>query len=445
MTMYKLTNFSLSSIVIILFLLSGQTLAQEDLPKLVKKIQPAIVTIFTYDIRGKEKSIGTGFFINSEGHFLTNYHVLKDAIRVELKTHEGLSYTMKRVISQDKIGDLAIGEVKSPVNISYLKFCNAPAEIGQRIIVIGSPMGLEQTLSDGLVSAIRHIPNLGNILQITAPISPGSSGSPVVNMESEVIGVATFLFKEGQNLNFAIPSSRALELLTSSEVKKAKINDYKKKLPDESVPSLEQMPKASNGKEDKYLIDYLGNKIEYHISIVGKINCAGFMNGYYIETPLFKNRRNLPGIMIVNYDDELLEILWKSGRICRFDGLANKEKSVIFINSIDKMKYIGKLKPHLLQDNKTNGMEITLTGTIYMSAVMGYAMNADNGINVSFGEELPVILENILRQGNETRRNVTLIGELFPKKGIRGSNFLHVLRIGFEGDPLIEVPRYYNK
>ena len=114
MIINKLTNHLLNSIIIIFFLLSGQTLALEDLPKLVKKIQPAVVTIITYDGRGKEKSIGTGFFINSEGHFLTNYHVLKDAIRVEIKTHEGLSYTMKRVISQDKIGDLAIGEVKSP-------------------------------------------------------------------------------------------------------------------------------------------------------------------------------------------------------------------------------------------------------------------------------------------------------------------------------------------
>ena len=73
-------------------------------------------------------------------------------------------------------------------------------------------MGLEQTLSEGVVSAIRHTTEFGEILQITAPISPGSSGSPIVNMKGEVVGIATFLMKGGQNLNFAVPASRALAL-----------------------------------------------------------------------------------------------------------------------------------------------------------------------------------------------------------------------------------------
>jgi tetratricopeptide (TPR) repeat protein len=78
-------------------------------------------------------------------------------------------------------------------------------------------MGLEQTLSEGVVSAIRKTPPFGEILQITAPISRGSSGSPVVNMKGEVVGIATFLLKEGQNLNFAIPGGRALALKAGEE------------------------------------------------------------------------------------------------------------------------------------------------------------------------------------------------------------------------------------
>jgi hypothetical protein len=72
--------------------------------------------------------------------------------------------------------------------------------------VIGTPLGLEQTVSDGIVSARREIPGFGRIVQMTAPISPGSSGSPVLNMRGEVVGVATFLIDMGQNLNFAIPA-----------------------------------------------------------------------------------------------------------------------------------------------------------------------------------------------------------------------------------------------
>ena len=83
----------------------------------------------------------------------------------------------------------------------------------------GSPLGLENTVSDGIVSAIRDIPDYGRIIQITAPISPGSSGSPVLNMQGEVIGVASFQIVEGQNLNFAIPSEKISSLILTEENK----------------------------------------------------------------------------------------------------------------------------------------------------------------------------------------------------------------------------------
>jgi hypothetical protein len=204
-------------------------------------------------------------------------------------------------------------------------------------------------------------------------------------------------------------------------------------------------PNLANDIKGEYLRDYLGNKIKIPISIVGKINSAGFMNGYYIEVPSLKNKDNLPGIMIANYDDELLDILHRSNRICRFNGLTNNDKSIIFITSIDNKKYTGKLRSHLLQNKQSNGMKFTLNGQINMSAVIGFMMQADNGINVSFGEELPAILEEILKKAYKTNRKVTIIGEMFPKEGIRGSNYFHVNKIGFEGDSLLPVSKYDNK
>ena len=85
-------------------------------------------------------------------------------------------------------------------------------EVGERVIVIGTPLGLDKTVSDGIVSAVREIPGFGKIVQLTAPISPGSSGSPVMNMKGEVIGIATFFVVAGQNLNFAIPGERIARL-----------------------------------------------------------------------------------------------------------------------------------------------------------------------------------------------------------------------------------------
>ena len=80
-------------------------------------------------------------------------------------------------------------------------------EVGEKIMVIGNPLGLESTVSDGIVSAKRKFPPFDTVIQITCPISPGSSGSPVMNMRGEVIGVASFQMVQGQNLNFAIPAS----------------------------------------------------------------------------------------------------------------------------------------------------------------------------------------------------------------------------------------------
>src|SRR5207248_4620099 len=87
---------------------------------------------------------------------------------------------------------------------------------GESIVVIGNPFGLEGSVTNGIVSAVRDIPGFGRIIQITAPISPGSSGSPVVNMQGQVIGVATLQITGGQSVNFAIPSDRKSTRLNSS-------------------------------------------------------------------------------------------------------------------------------------------------------------------------------------------------------------------------------------
>ncbi len=93
-----------------------------------------------------------------------------------------------------------------------LPIVRAVPQEGESIFVIGNPFGLEGSVSNGIVSAVREISGYGRIIQITASISPGSSGSPVVNMAGQVIGIATLQAAEGQNLNFAIPAERIAQL-----------------------------------------------------------------------------------------------------------------------------------------------------------------------------------------------------------------------------------------
>jgi tetratricopeptide (TPR) repeat protein len=192
-----------------LVLTSSPALGQEDLPALIKKVEPSIVVILNYDQEGKIRSQGTGFFIDKGGDVVTNYHVLHEANRSEIKTLDGRGYPIKGIVTEDQEGDLIRVSVDIPEEkVRPLPISPGLPEVGEKIIVIGTPLGLDQTVSDGIVSAIRETPGFGKIMQMTAPISPGSSGSPVLNMKGEVVGVATFLLLVGQNLNFAVPGER---------------------------------------------------------------------------------------------------------------------------------------------------------------------------------------------------------------------------------------------
>ncbi|HXO97793.1 MAG TPA: S1C family serine protease [Chthoniobacterales bacterium] len=177
-------------------------LRANDIPDIVRKAKPAVVEIVTTDEHGNVVT-GTGFFITSEGLLLTNYHVIKNARTVGARTPSGAYYPFTGDWIRLPNVDIAMLKFKAN-DVPYLLLdSNVQVEEGERVLVIGSPEGLQGTVSDGLVAAIREN---GQYIQITAPISHGSSGSPVLNEQGQVIGVATSMLVDGQNLNFAISS-----------------------------------------------------------------------------------------------------------------------------------------------------------------------------------------------------------------------------------------------
>jgi tetratricopeptide (TPR) repeat protein len=211
-----------SRIIMILFsllvvILSKPLKAETDLTELVKVVQPAVATVVAYDVDSNVANIGTGFFVNNKGHLITNYHVLVGKFGAEIKTPDGSTYAIKTVIAENQATDLIKVSVDiPPEKVHWIEVSGEMPPVAQRVMVVGSPMGLEQSVSDGIVSSVREIPGVGTFFQMSAPISPGSSGSPVVNMEGKVVGVATFQFLQGQNLNFAISGKSILDLQTNT-------------------------------------------------------------------------------------------------------------------------------------------------------------------------------------------------------------------------------------
>ena len=204
----------LLSVVLLLLLTAFVVTAQQSLPELVKRVKPSVVSIITYDSDGEALMTGSGFFIDPH-KVVTNLHVIRGATRVEIKMLDGKgrTYPAAGLLAVDPEGDLAMMRVEMPQDRarSIELAADLPDE-GETIFVIGNPLKLEGSVSDGIVSAVREVPNVGHIIQITAPISHGNSGSPVFNLQGQVLGVVTVKVTNGQNINLAIASARVREM-----------------------------------------------------------------------------------------------------------------------------------------------------------------------------------------------------------------------------------------
>ncbi len=189
----------------------------ETLPELVRRVKPQVVAIATYDAQGEALMTGSGFFVRP-GQVVTNLHVIRGAQRSEIKTLDGKGkvFPVAGVLAVDEEGDLALVSVEMPPDSSWRPRASELARVlpdeGEQIVVIGNPLKLEGSVTNGIVSALREVPNVGKIIQITAPISHGNSGSPVFNMNGQVVGVVTFKVTNGQNINLANGAARVAQL-----------------------------------------------------------------------------------------------------------------------------------------------------------------------------------------------------------------------------------------
>lgn len=200
--------------------------------------------IFTNNVKSTvtietDIGLGSGFFV-AENIIATNYHVIEGAKKASFYLNNAkIKYEIAGYVGVNKDADLILLQV-----VNYkgkpLKISTSNVKQGQKVYVLGSPKGLPATISDGIISGLRNI-NGKELIQITAPISPGSSGGPVLNSKGELIGVSVSQLAEGQNINFAVPKEYLQNLINN-------------KLPmPQSIETLyPAQKKLEESKSDKY-------------------------------------------------------------------------------------------------------------------------------------------------------------------------------------------------
>jgi S1-C subfamily serine protease len=171
----------------------------------------SVATIRVLDESGKPVSQGSGFLVNDSGGVATNFHVLEGGARARIEFPDGQVTETSTILAADEFLDLAVlgTDIR---NRKGLRVSTKSPSIGDDIVVVGSPLGLSGTLSKGSISSKRDIAG-GSLYQITAAISPGSSGGPVLDRRGHVIGLATASIPGGQNLNFAVPATDLTKLI----------------------------------------------------------------------------------------------------------------------------------------------------------------------------------------------------------------------------------------
>lgn len=184
----------------------------------IAKYSNSVLLIQVYDKSHELIGLGSGFVVTADGKLVTNYHVIDGAEYVEVVSNDDIKYNVTGVTGFDIDKDLAVLKLEKVADLPIVKIGNSDKlEAGEDVVAIGSPIGLKNTVSAGNISAFREMEK-EKIIQITTPISPGSSGGALFNMYGEVVGVTFASIVEGQNINFAIPINDYKYLINCTEL-----------------------------------------------------------------------------------------------------------------------------------------------------------------------------------------------------------------------------------
>ena len=195
-----------------LFHATGASRSEQSVRDLVKQIGESVVQVRT------PSGLGSGFIINEEGYLMTNFHVIEGETQISVEVYhqkegqfERKSYKEVRIVAMNKFEDLTLLKIadKNLPKFSYVALGDSDVmAVGDRVFAIGSPLGLERTVTEGILSTKTRQLQGELYLQTTAQINPGNSGGPLFNLHGEVVGVTNMKMTFGEGLGFAIPVER---------------------------------------------------------------------------------------------------------------------------------------------------------------------------------------------------------------------------------------------
>lgn len=218
----EMSRRSSANLLILILLTAGLAFAQsaahrKGIPEIATSSNGAVVSIVMSDKDGNPIAQGSGFFVSKDGLVVTNDHVISEGTAAIVKLPDGDVYAVDELAAYDAARDLALIRVQGK-NFKVLTLGDSDrVQVGDEVVAIGNPLSLESTVSNGIISGVRREKQDQKLLQVTAPISPGSSGGPLFNMAGDVIGITSSYLKGGENLNFAIPINDLRPLLLDSQ------------------------------------------------------------------------------------------------------------------------------------------------------------------------------------------------------------------------------------
>ena len=200
---------------------------ENSVESVVEKTSPAVVRIvstkevldFFFPQVVPQQGLGSGVIIRPDGLILTNNHVIEDANKIQVTLSNGKTYKGK-VVGADPISDVALVKIDAK-NLPYMKLGDSSKlKVGQFVVAIGNPYGLDHTVTVGVVSALERNVNIGNktmhgIIQTDAAINPGNSGGPLVSLNGEIVGINTMIYQNAQGLGFAVSSNTCKKVIDS--------------------------------------------------------------------------------------------------------------------------------------------------------------------------------------------------------------------------------------